>query len=180
MKSGFMQKTTKALLAFFFILTGLSSTRAQSSHVAFITNLNTKEEFQLKEGDSYYFEIKNESDIVFGKLHSIKADSLNVDGRRLGINQLAGISKKKFKRLPGLHKFFRAAGLAGGVAFLTGILMSGSASDWDPIENSFFGKSSLVSVPLIIPSVLFLTLHKGPDYDLTGKHLLETKALAAE
>lgn len=176
----FKQKTIFVLSTLFFMVYGMVVSFSQTTHSAIITNLNTKEETPLKEGSNYYFEIKNETKIIFGKLHSVTADSLSIDGKRLGINQLAGISHRKFKRLKNLQKISRAAGLAGGVAFLTGILMSGSASDWDPIENSFFAKSCLVSLPLIIPSVLFLTLHKGPDFDLTGRHLLETKAISAE
>jgi hypothetical protein len=177
MISKFIPASIKLLILMIGYFPSIQMVSAQSTHLAFITNLNTKEESILETGATYFYELKKDGKVLSGKLLKVTADSVNFDGNNFALHQLTGISDRKFKRLNGLHKTSRVAGLVGGVTFLTGILMSISAEDWQPPENSVFAKSSFIALPLLIPSVLFLQLHKGPKFDLSSKHLLETKPL---
>ena len=82
---------------------------AQSTHSAFITNLNTKEESILETGATYFYELKKDGKVLSGKLTRVTADSVNFDGTGYALHQLSGISDRKFKRLNGLHKTSRVA-----------------------------------------------------------------------
>lgn len=147
----------------------------QNLYKAVITDLNTKTETLLEAGKIYYFEVKNNPVLQSGKLIEVKSDSLNFEGKNYAIQQITAIGYTKFKRLNGWHKTAKIAAYAGAISLLTGILMSSSAEDWQPIEKSFFGAATMISMPLIIPSVLFLKFHKGPEFDLIHQHLLEIK-----
>lgn len=175
MISGTLRMFFKTAFILFCIQSLSHDSLAQSSYNAIITNLNTREEALLEQGKNYFFEIKNVKGLQSGKLSKVSADSLYFDGKAFSLLQITALSDSRFKKREGLHKTAKIAGFIGGITFLTGILMSASADDWQPIEQSYFTKASFISIPLIVPSLLFLKLHKGPRYDLLHQHLLETK-----
>jgi len=160
-----------AMLFGFFVL----ETKAQSSYVAIVSNLNTKEEITLTENQIFYFDLKSDKKVLSGKLTGVSKDSLNFDGKNYSIADINGLSNKKFKRLKNLHNIGKVIEFTGGVGLLTGLLMSFSADDWQPTENSFFAKYAIIFVPFILPAFLFRKLHKGPIFDFGSVHLLETK-----
>jgi len=79
------------------IFLSLSFFSAQAQYAVRVTQLNTKKEFLLKPGESYYFQFTGKAELYHKKLSAVEKESLVFEDVQASPSTLSFVSKHRYR-----------------------------------------------------------------------------------
>ena len=155
------------ILIFFVMCIGLNL-QGMAQYKVVITNLNTKEEIELKINDEFYFGVQNSKEIIQGKLETINASQLKIGEKVYLPNEISWIDKKGNKPKKNSNKIARML-----LYFGAGLVTAGAYEYYEANDKKTATIVGGLGITALIGSFCFWLLPKQPQYDFNTKYLLE-------
>jgi len=144
--------------------------QAMAQYKVVITNLNTKEEYELKLKEEFYFGTFKTDEVIKGSVDSYDAGgkAISINNKLYPINEIAWIDFK------GRQPKKNTSKIAKILLYFGGSLLGFSVYEYFEANDP---KTALVSTAagatLTLGALAFWLLPKQPKFDFTSKHLLE-------
>ena len=148
----------------------LCNLQAFAQYKVLITNLNSKEEYELKLNEEFYFGTSTSKEIIKGKIdgYEIAKKSLSINNKVYPINDITWIDFKGRKPKKYVSKISK-------VLFYFGASIIGfSAYEYfEAKDNKTALVTASVGAACTVGALAFWVLPRQPRFDFTTKHLLE-------
>jgi hypothetical protein len=161
MKKGFLM---------ILILLVICCRQAMAQYKVVITNLNTKDEYELKLKEEFYFGTFKTDEVIKGLMdgYDMEGKTISINNKLYPINEIAWIDFKGHRPKKNTSKIAKILLYFGGSMLGFGVYEYLEAND---------DKTALITASAgaacIVGALAFWVLPKQPRFDFTTKHLLE-------
>ncbi len=144
--------------------------QAMAQYKAVITNLNTKEEYELKLKEEFYFGTFNAEEVIKGTLEGLDmgGKTIRINNKSYPVNEIAWIDFKGHQPKKNTSK------IAKILLYFGGSLLGFSVYEYfEANDRKTAVVTTAVGATMTLGALAFWLLPKQPRFDFTSKHLLE-------
>jgi hypothetical protein len=165
----------KYCLLISILFTIIFNFNAKAQYKVIVTNLNNKKVTELKPNDEFYFGTSNSNEKIKGMLEKITINQLIISGKPYAANEISWIDKKGHTPKKNTSQIARILLYFGGGLFGFSVYEHYEANDTKTAKVS-----SIIGAGMVLGAICFWTIPRQPQYDFSGKHLLEILPLTQE